>query len=324
MAPINHWYDRFFKIISIIGFFLILFVLIIILHVKPAASYEFSIYDAYPWYFWILLLSSVMCGIGVIIGSIITHSKKNTWVFGMCAILISNAILLFIPVIRGYYIYGSGDVLTHIGYMNDILQTSSILSNPYPVDHILGVIIHLFCGFSLHKVAFFIPPFFSFFYIFSMYLVGKTIFQNKMELIIFVTLSSILIFGNLELAFTPNSQAFLLTSLILYLTFKIYYGTNNKKYHILLILLCFLIVFYHPLVTLMIILILCLMHITQYILEKYNKKIFKKVNFTYTIFFMVLAFSLWSALFSMIIGVVKPIIVGIFGGEQIKSDSKKC
>ncbi len=184
---------------------------------------------------------------------------------------------------QGYYIYGSG-LLTHIGYMNDILQTSSILSNPYPVDHILGVIIHLFCGFA-YKVAFFIPPFFSFFYIFSMYLVGKTIFQNKMELIIFVTLSSILIFGNLELAFTPNSQAFLLTSLILYLTFKIYYDTNNKKYHILLILLCFLIVFYHPLVTLMIILILCLMHITQYILEKYNKKIFKKVNFTYTIFF---------------------------------------
>ena len=131
----NLWHDRFFKIMSLISFFLILLILIILLKAGPAASYEFSIYDAYPGYFWILIFSAIFCGKVVILGSAVTQSKKNYWVFGLCAILISNAILLFLPVIRGYYIYGSGDVLTHIGYMKEILRTFSIGTNHYPVDH---------------------------------------------------------------------------------------------------------------------------------------------------------------------------------------------
>ena len=115
MFSINLWYDRFFKILSLISFFLILLVVTIILQQGPALMFEFSIYDAYPGYFWILLLSAIFCGIVVILGSAVTQSRRNYWVFGLFAILLSNAILLFIPVIRGYYIYGSGDVLTHIG-----------------------------------------------------------------------------------------------------------------------------------------------------------------------------------------------------------------
>jgi hypothetical protein len=256
-------------------------------------------------------------------GSTITQSKRNYWLFGLFAILISNAILLYLPVIRGYYILGSGDVLTHIGYMKDILQTSSILKNHYPIEHILGVSIHLFSGLSLPDIVFFIPPFFSFFYIFSIYLVGKTIFKNKLELMIFISISSILMFGNLELAFTPNSQAFILTSLLLFLTLKIYYGTNDKKYYVLLLLISLLIVFYHPLVTFMIILMLCLFQIMQYILEKYEKKILKKIYFTYNIFFMFAVFSLWSAYLSILVSVAKPIIIRIFGEETVESELQK-
>lgn len=184
MFRINRWNDRFFKIISITGFFMVLAVLSILLLVGPAASYEFSIYEAYPWYFWIFLLSAILCGQIVIIVSAITQSKKNYWLFGLCIILLINVLLLFMPIIRGYYILGDGDVLTHIGYMKDILQTSTIGTNHYPIDHILGVIIHLSSGLSLYDITFIIPPFFSFFFILSMYFVGKTIFQNKFKQLI--------------------------------------------------------------------------------------------------------------------------------------------
>ena len=40
-----------------------------------------------------------------------------------------------------------------------------------------------------------------------------------------------------------------------------YYGVNNIKYQFLLLLMSFLLVFYHPLVTIMVIMILALMQI---------------------------------------------------------------
>jgi hypothetical protein len=312
--------ERFYKILSITSFFLILVVLIIILHVDPASSYEFSIYDAYPWYFWVLILSVMMCGQVVMIGSAITQTKKNFWLFGFYAILISNAILLFMPMIRGYYIYGNGDPLTHVGLMKDILQTSSILANHYPIDHLLGVIILLFSGLSLTNVIFFIPPFFSFFFLFSLYFVGKSIFKNKIELIIFLILSPIIMIGILGLMFTPNAQAFSLIPLVLYLAFRMYNNRNTNKYHFLLILIGCLLVFYHPLVAIIVILILCIMQIMQYILEKYEKKILKKVNYIYAALIMLIVFSVWSTYISLLIWAMEPFAARIFGNEHIESE----
>ena len=321
VSSMNNWIDRFFKIILIMGFFLLLVILTILLGVGPASSYEFSIYDAYPWYFWVFLLSAILCGQVVIFGSAITQSKKNYWLFGLFAILVSNALLLFMPIIRGYYIYGWGDVLTHIGYMKDILRTSNIGGNHYPIDHILGVTIHLISGLSLPDITHIIPPIFCFFFILSMYFVGKIIFQNKFELMIFVLLTSMLIFGNFHIPFAPNQQAIFLVPLMLYLAFKIYYGVNTNKYYILLLLICSLIVFYHPLVAIMVILILCLMEITQYSLEKYQNSILKKVNYTYIIFFMLTLFLIWSSYLILLIWVMRPILGRIlFGDESVKSE----
>ena len=319
----NLWHDRFFKIMSLISFFLILLILIILLKAGPAASYEFSIYDAYPGYFWILIFSAIFCGIVVILGSAVTQSKKNYWVFGLCAILLSNAILLFLPVIRGYYIYGSGDVLTHIGYMKEILGTSSIGTNHYPVDHMLGVIVHLISGFPLADVTLIIPPVFSLFFILSMYYVGKIIFQTKFELLIFVILSSILSAGNGHLAFVPNAQSVFLIPLFFYLAFKMYQGVNTNKYNLLLLLLSFLIVLFHPLVTIIVILILCLMQIVQYIQEKYENRILKKVNYTYTVLFVIAVFSIWSTYLRMATEVIEPIINHILGDINTQSELEK-
>jgi hypothetical protein len=320
MFSTDDWNEIFFKIISIISFFLILVLLVIILQTGPASAYEFSIYDAYPWYFWGFLLSAIFCGQIVIIGSAITQSKKNHWFFGLFAIMIINAILLFLPKIRGYYVYNDGDVLTHIGYMKDILQTSGIGGDYYPIAHILGIVVHLFSGFSFADIIQIIPPFFSFFFIFSIYFVGKTIFQNKIELFTFITMSSVLMLGISELEFTPNAQALFFVPLFMYLAFKMYHETHNKKYNILLLLISFLIVFYHPLVTVMVILILFLMQIMQYILEKYEKKTLKKVNYLYTIFFIIVVFTMWSSYLSMATQVVEPIVLKIFGEEKIESE----
>ncbi len=323
MLSINLWYNRIFKIILIIGFLLILAVVQILFLSGQAPSYEFSIYSAYPWYLWIFLLSAITCGQVVIIGGAFAQSRKNYWFFGLCTILLSDAIFLFMPIIRGYYIFGDGDVLTHIGYMKDILRTSSIGEIHYPVDHILGVIIHLYSGLPLKDITFIIPPFFSFFFILSMYFVAKTIFQNIFERLILVVLSSILLLGEFHFSFTPNSQALLLVPLVIYLAFKIYDGVDISKYHFLLLLMSFLIVFYHPLVTLMVVLILSIMQFIQYIQEKYEKKILKKVDYSYTILFILTVFAFWSSYIVMAVDVAKPFISRIFGDIKTQSELQK-
>jgi len=320
MFPLDLRTGRFFKIVSIISFCLILFMLISIIQAGSASAYEFSIYEVYPWYFWVFLLSALICGQIVILGSAVSPSRNNYWILGMCAILVSNALLLFIPVIRGYYSYDEGDVLTHIGYMKDIINTASIGGNHYPIDHILGVIIHLISGLSLPDVTLIVPPFFSFFVVLSIYFIGKTIFKNKFELLILVTVSSILIFKTNHQYFTPNAQALFLVPLIIYLAFKLYHGANFQKYNFLLLLMSFLIVFYHPLVTVMVIIILILMQIVQYILGKRETRMIKKVNFTYNIFFILLVFSLWSTYLSLATHTVEPIFNRIFFGESTPSE----
>jgi hypothetical protein len=64
----NHLNERFFKIISIFGFFLLMVVLTILVQVEPASSYEFSIYDAYSWY---LLLDQELSNPRKIIGFLV-------------------------------------------------------------------------------------------------------------------------------------------------------------------------------------------------------------------------------------------------------------
>lgn len=311
---------RFFKIVSIISFCLILFMLISFIQAGSASSYEFSIYEVYPWYFWVFLLSALLGGQIVILGSAVSPSRNNYWLLGLCAVLVSNALLLFIPIIRGYYSYDEGDVLTHIGYMKDILQTAAIGGNHYPVDHILGVIVHLISGISLPQVTLFIPPFFSFFVIFSIYFIGKTIFKNKFELMILVIVSSILIFKTNHQYFTPNAQALFLVPLIVYLAFKLNHGENFREYNFLLLLMCFLIVFYHPLVTVMVIVILILMEFIQYILGKRENRMIKKVNYSYNIFFIILVFSLWSTYLTLATQTVEPIFNRLFFGESTPSE----
>jgi hypothetical protein len=293
------------------------------LSVGPASSYEFSIYTAYPWYFWLFIVSAIVCGQVIIIGSAFTLSRKNYCFFGLGVILLANTLLLFMPPVRGYFIFGDGDVLTHIGYMKDILITSTIEGNHYPIDHILGVIVQVCSGLPLNDITFIIPPIFSFFFILTMYFVAKTIFENKFELSIFLVLTSILMLGEFHLAFTPNSQALLFVPLILYLAFKIYDGVNNLKYQNLLLLVGFLIVFYHPLVTIMIVFILCIMQFMQFIQEKYEHKILKKINYIYTIVFILTVFAFWSSYIIMAIDVAIPLISRIFGDVRIGSELQK-
>jgi hypothetical protein len=65
------------------------------------------------------------------------------------------------------------------------------------------------------------------------------------------------------------------------------------------------------------------MQIVQYIQEKYERKVLKKVNYIYAIFFIVAVFSIWSTYLRMATKVIEPIINHILGDVKTQSELEK-
>ena len=177
------------KMLLVINYAILLSALLVILLTPPASGYEFSICDAYPNYFWCLIITSIFLGQICAVLSVLDDSTGKYWPLGFLAAVIANCLLLFLPVIRGYFIYGSGDILTHIGYMKDIGNYASIGSNHYPILHMLGFSMHEFTGLSFGIITMIIPPIFSIVSIFYWYILGKEIFNDKFKAITLVLIA---------------------------------------------------------------------------------------------------------------------------------------
>ena len=263
--------NRLIKIIAIIAFTFIISALTIIAKTPPASGYEISIYDAYPWYFWVFIIGSIFMGQIILIRSAL-GKNDNFWIFGLLAILTTNTLLLFMPFIRGYYIYGRGDVLTHIGYINDIFRTASIgTNNFYPLDHILAASLSYVTCISVERVVNIIPPIFSLFYIISTYLLARQLFERKGEVLFVLAFTSILLFSNGNLMFAPSVQSFFLLPFVLYLYFKSRATRTPLEFGLLLIISLFLIVFFHPMTTLFLIFIFLILEFYLLIYKSIDK-----------------------------------------------------
>lgn len=155
----------------------------------------------------------------ILVKSAISMDKNSMWGFGLLAILLANAILLFMPQIRGYVIFGREDVLTQIGWIKDILESGNIGSNLYPANHILLATISLISNINITTLTKLIPPIYSYFFIVSCYLLAKQFFAERKEILITLAFISIPLFGVCQLVylFTPFAMGFALLPFIIYL-----------------------------------------------------------------------------------------------------------
>lgn len=285
---------RYIKILSILGFIIILLALNIIINNHSPNVYGFSIYKMYPWYFWVLIIMAIFIGQIILMYNAVSKYETNTWLIGFLMIIISNLILLFMPIIKGYFIHGREDVLTHVGYMIDIENKHNIISNPYPMLHIIGFTLKSFSGLSYNDITMFLPILYSLFYIFSWYILGKHIFKNKRDLFIMLVFSSILLLGSKNVMLSPNGQAILFVPFFLYIFFKSRLPKNAAPYSILLILLSFFIIFSHPLVTILLTVTILLSDITMYFNSTKNSEVKIKKS-TNLLSIMICSFLVWSS-----------------------------
>ncbi|ADI75104.1 conserved hypothetical protein (plasmid) [Methanohalobium evestigatum Z-7303] len=311
------------KIVSLLGFILLLIALFTFVKIPPADNYEFSLYKTFPWYFWLLVILCVFIGQSILVFNSYLKVNIRSWVYGYLLLFLSNSILLVIPFSR-YFTFGRGDVLTHIGYMLDIEKYFNIGSNHYPANHLLGSILNYYTDLGFTDIVMIIPPLFSLFFVLSWYILGKQIFKKNATNLLILSLSSILSFGMLHVLFTPFHQSTLLIPFVLYLFFRTNntigkYQYNYSIFSLLLITFCVFIVFYHPLTTLILIVIFLLLRFASAIQYKLlgNKELKIRMNNLVLIIFIV--FSMWSSYLYIAVNKLKPIFASILGTDETHS-----
>jgi hypothetical protein len=220
---------------------------------NTANGYEISIYDVYPVYFWLFLIISIFCGFILMVTESLNDYESKQWILGFLVVLFSNVIILLLPFFRGYSVLGRGDVLSHIGYSIDIINTGhfgvagTYGENCYPIIHILIVSINQFTGLNLGVITETLPIFFIVFYMIFIYILSKEITKNNSKSILITTFASVLLFQHENLMLAPSVQSFLLLPLILFLFYKSYLQQKDPMvYGVLFIFMLLIMPFFHP------------------------------------------------------------------------------
>lgn len=262
------FFKRSYKILSIIAHIFVLLCLVVIANTPPAGGYEMSIYGAYPWYFWFFLITPILIAVCLTLHKVIYSKSNENMLLIWFPALMSYLILFLLPFFRGYYFYGRGDALTHLGYTKDILSTSSLTGNGYPISHTLVVIMNLITNINLESLIICLPALFVLLYIVFVNRLAKTIFNEKNLVYLCTLLALIVNFVNVQ-QFAPWTFSSLFIPFFLYA----FYNKQHLSYVVVLLSLVLLYPFFHVLVTIMLIVFMTSLWMSDYGWQKMANKL---------------------------------------------------
>lgn len=251
--------------VSLVGVLLLLVAVLIVLLVPPAKQYEISLYDTYPIYFWGLIIGAMFLGAMVVVGSA-TNPEDGTWMFGLALMVVTNALVLLLPFIRGYRMYGRGDALTHIGFVRDIINVGAIEHNIYPPTHLLVTVVADATGLDVTTVAMAIPVVFSGMYFGAMFYLLVFLFDSRERVLFGVPFVMLPVLGFAHVHLRPFDMSIMLVPLVLYLFIK---GRRESAVPVRAMFVVALIanLLYHPLTALFMLIVLSLYFVARHLPE---------------------------------------------------------
>lgn len=231
--------------------------------VPPANRYELSIYEAYPGMFWILVVGAIFTGSLVIVRSA-GISEDRSWVYGLAIVLLTNALLLLLPYIRGYQMFGRGDALSHIGFVQDILSGGGIEANIYPPLHLLVIAISGATGTTPMHIAMGVPVVFSGIYFGGLFYLLVTLFDSRNRLLVALPFILLPVLKQAHLGLRPFDVGTMLVPLVLYLFIA---GQRSPKPSLRAAFVVALtgLVLYHPLTAIFLVIVFSLYFISRYV-----------------------------------------------------------
>ncbi|MFP9193676.1 hypothetical protein ACLI4Q_18815 [Natrialbaceae archaeon A-CW1-1] len=222
---------------------------VVVLSVRAASpdGYEMSIYESHGWWLWGSLILMYALGTLVVFHSVTTDGK-GYFLSGAVLILLITGSLLLMPVIRGYFAYGGGDMLTHKGHVHDILITGHIGDrNYYPLTHISAGIVLELTGIGFFSYKGLITPIFTLVYGAGLFLFVRAFTLQTGTHNYLLPLVFLPIFKDMNLYFGPHMISFSLYPLLLFVLLAI---TRYRTRHVLVLIILFgYILFSHPITT---------------------------------------------------------------------------
>jgi hypothetical protein len=182
--------------------------------------------------------------------------------FVLIGAIISLFIFLTLPLLENYYFFNPGDSLTHLGYVNDIINTGSFVHDTYPIIHILIYNISIITGINPRIIMMLIPQVFTIFFILSVYLLSKSLNYEKKESLLIAALATIPVFAGESLYTVPSAEAFFMVPFTLFLFVRSRTSQENAvKYSIMLVLTLIMYPFFHQEVSLLLVMIMGVIYV---------------------------------------------------------------
>lgn len=194
-------------------------------YVNPATEYELSLYTATPKLFWAGISVALLLALGVAFVSSVGSYRSLALVLATCAVLS----VLALPLIRGYYFYGTADPLTHIGLAKDLANgQQSPFGLIYPGIHTLSVFISRMTGYPLTRSMLLIVLCFALVYVAFVPLCVRLLVSEKRVTVLGLFSALLLLPINhvsTHLRVHPFTLTVLYSSLVVFLILKVF--TND-------------------------------------------------------------------------------------------------
>lgn len=231
--------------------------------VEPAAGYEISIYWAYPWYFWAAVVCAIVSGQLVLIANANIDEPSWTEVIGVLTSASTVLTLSLLPYLRGYPIYGRGDVLTHLGFIRDLSQ-QGFTGNIYPPMHIVVQGLSGATGLPPNQLLTLLPFTFTIIFLGSMYWIVTALFPDWRRVLISLPFVLFPVLGSSHVMAIPYILSMLLTPFAVALL-VVERGTSAVAFRAMLALAIAGVVLFHPLTGLFLVFVLAVYAVADWI-----------------------------------------------------------
>jgi hypothetical protein len=229
------------------GFGLAVAIVAVALTTPSAAGYERSVYGAFPAFFWVMVILALFLGqIVVLRVALERYPQSGSWRLGVVLIGVVEGLLVFMPYVRGYPVYGAADVLTHIGYVRTIEATGGdLFVNVYQNHHQLVLALSYATGVEPIHVINVVAGVASIFALVALVALLSAVFDRRRALL-GLPFVAVLVGGGAHMNASPFAQTILLFPFVLYLFVRAQ-QTESAAYRASLAVATVGIITYHPL-----------------------------------------------------------------------------
>ncbi len=238
------------KILPIFASLFLLVCMAILVIVPPADGYEVSIYSAFPLIFWICLALSLSFSALQLVISSVADVKSRYWLISFTVIALATSVVILLPLIRGYFLSGSGDDVTHLGYINEIIGAGGLGDeNVYPFSHVLAVLLSDTTGIQTRLLMGIVPLLFYMVYLLGLFLLARNMTSSIKGGRVTLAFASVPLFSYFSYLFLPTQFFLFLIPIVLVVFSKMtaVEGSYQYRYRVSLLLMIFGLPLLHPL-----------------------------------------------------------------------------